>query len=217
MNRIEVPRIAKHFDLLHVARRLHKPRLGRVNLKALEVDVLALDRGPDIDGAEMGPRYSHFLRTSDEDALRPVVDHNAVDVLSMVALAGLYGEPLDRIDHADLVPLGRVFKRARDLERARSVADRAMQLDGGTEARRLRADLAKARGDRDGALADFETLCDAVDDPKLRLELVKLYEHHVKQPDRALELLERGTGESDSDTARRKMRLKRKSNSARRG
>ncbi len=215
MNHLAAPSIARHFDLLHVARRIHKPRMGRVNLKALEVDVLALDRGPDIDGAEMGPRYTHFLRTNDEEALRPVVEHNSVDVLSMVALTGLYGEPLDRIDNADLVPLGRVFKRARDLEKARDVADRAMQLGGGTEARRLRAELAKARGDRDGALADFETLCEAVDDPKLRLELAKLYEHHVKQPDRALELLERGTGESESETARRKMRLKRKSRSAR--
>ena len=215
MNRLESPRIARHFDLLHVARRLHKPRMGRVNLKSLEVDVLALDRGPDIDGAEMGPRYTHFLRTFDEEALRPVVDHNAVDVLSMVALAGLYGEPLDRIDDADLVPLGRVFKRARDLEKARSVADRAMQLGGGTEAQRLRAELAKARGDRDGALADYAALCETVDDPKLRLELAKLYEHHAKQPERALEVLERGTGESDTDAARRKSRLKRKSRSAR--
>jgi uncharacterized protein YprB with RNaseH-like and TPR domain len=210
MNRLEIPTIARHLDLLHVARRLHKPRLDRVNLRALEVEVLALDRGPDIDGAEIGPRYHHFLRTFDEEALRPVIDHNAVDVLSMVALAGLYGEPLERIDAGDLVPLGKVLRRARDLDRARDVVERALQQEGGADALRLRAELAKARGDRDGALADFEALCETVDDPSVRLELAKLYEHHAKHPLRALELLEQGTGESTEAAERRRIRLRRK-------
>lgn len=210
MNRMELPKPVSHLDLLHVARRLHKPRMTRVNLKALEVDTLSLDRGPDIDGAEMGPRYNHFLRTGDEEALRPVIEHNAIDVLSMVALAGLYGEPLARIDTADLVPLGRVLRRARDLDRAEQVAERALQLGAGNEARRLRAELARARGDRDRALADFETICDSVDDPGARLELAKLYEHHAKKPLEALQLLERGTGESVIATERRRTRLLRK-------
>jgi uncharacterized protein YprB with RNaseH-like and TPR domain len=216
MNRLELPLLAHHFDLLHVARRLHKPRMSRVNLKALEVETLSLDRGPDIDGAEMGPRYSHFLRTGDEEALRPVIEHNAIDVLSMVALAGLYGEPMARIDTADLVPLGRVLRRARDLDRAEQVAERALQLGGGAEAQRLRAELARARGDRDRAIADFEAICDCVDDPKLRLELAKLYEHHAKKPLQALALLERGTGESVTAAERRRARLQRKLQSSER-
>jgi uncharacterized protein YprB with RNaseH-like and TPR domain len=210
MNRLPTPQLPAHFDLLHVARRLHKPRLSRVNLKALETEVLALDRGPDIDGAEIGPRYSHFLRTFDEEALRPVIDHNAVDVLSMVALVGLYGEPVQRIHEADWVSLGRVFKRARALDRAQDIADRAVQRSGGPEAHRLRAELAKARGDRDAALEDFERLCECVDEPKTRLELAKLYEHHVKSPVRALAYVDRGTGESDKATQRRRARLEEK-------
>jgi hypothetical protein len=211
MNRMQVPELPIHFDLLHVARRLHKPRLDRVNLRALEIEVLALDRGPDIDGAEIGPRYSHFLRTFDEDALRPVIEHNAVDVLSMVALVGLYGEPLDRLNEADWVSLGRTFKRAQALEKAQDIADRAVRRHAGPEALRLRAELAKARGDRDNALLDFERLCECIDDPKVRLELAKLYEHHVKQPIRALEFVVRGTGESESATNRRRKRLEGKS------
>ncbi len=204
-------RVADSFRLLHAARRLHKPRLDRVNLKALEIDVLALDRGPDIDGAEIGPRYSHFLRTFDEDALRPVIDHNAVDVLSMVALVGLYGEPLERLNEADWVSLGRTFKRARAHGKAQDIAELAVQRHGGPEALRLRAELAKARGDRDKALLDFEEICGCIDDPKCRLELAKLYEHHVKQPNRALELVAQGTGESELATDRRRRRLEGKS------
>ncbi len=210
MNRLPVPEPALHLDLLHIARRLHKPRLNRVNLRSLETEVLALDRGPDIDGAEMGPRYAHYLRTHDEDVLRPVIDHNAVDVLSMVALVGLYGEPLERVGEGDWVSLGRTFKRARALDRARDIADLAVKRVGGPEALRLRAELAKARGDRDAALADFQTLCETIDDSTARLELAKLYEHHVKRPELALELLHQGTGESDSEVRRRRARLESK-------
>jgi hypothetical protein len=210
MNHLPVPVSPLHLDLLHIARRLHKPRLNRVNLKALELEVLALERGPDIDGAEIGPRYSHFLRTFDEEALRPVIEHNAVDVLSMVALVGLYGEPLERLSQGDWVSLGRTFKRARALDKAQDIADRAVQARGGPEARRLHAELAKARGDRDGALRDFESLCTEVDDPRVRLELAKLYEHHVRLPQRALELVEQGTGESEAARAHRMQRLEKK-------
>lgn len=211
MNHLPVPPLPTHFDLLHVARRLHKPRLSRVNLKSLETEILALDRGPDIDGAEIGPRYSHFLRTFDEEALRPVIDHNAVDVLSMVALVGLYGEPLGRLNDADWVSLGRVFKQAKALDKAQDIAERAVQRGGGPEARRLRAELAKARGDRDSALMDFEQLSESVDDPEIRLELAKLYEHHVKSPERALAYVGLGTGESAEATQRRRNRLEGKS------
>jgi uncharacterized protein YprB with RNaseH-like and TPR domain len=210
MNRLVAPSVACHLDLLHVARRLHKPRMTRVNLRALEAETLSIERGPDIDGAEIGPRYNHFLRTGDEDAIRPVIEHNSIDVLSMVALAGLYGEPLERVDEADWVPLGRVLRRARDFERAQAMAERALKKGGSLEARRLRAELAKARGDRDSALLDFETLCQSLDDPKLRLELAKLYEHHAKSPQQALEMLDRGTGESADAAERRRMRLQRK-------
>ena len=210
MNRLPVPQLPLHLDLLHIARRLHKPRLTRVNLKSLETEVLALDRGPDIDGAEIGPRYSHFLRTFDEEALRPVIDHNAVDVLSMVALVGLYGEPLERLNEEDWVSLGRTFKRARAFDQAHDIADLAVQRVGGPAALRLRAELAKARGDRDSALQDYTALCETVDDPGIRLELAKLYEHHVRRPEQALKYLALGTGETRVAAERRRGRLEAK-------
>jgi hypothetical protein len=75
---------------------------------------------------------------------------------------------------------------------------------------RARADIAKARGDRQRALSDFESLAAAVDDASVRLELAKLYEHWVRQPDRALAWVERGTGEPPERARRRAERLTRK-------
>jgi uncharacterized protein len=215
MNRLAPPPSRPHLDLLHVGRRLHRARLGACRLVSLESDVLGFVRGPDIEGGEVSARYGHFLRTGDEEALRAVVEHNAWDVVSMAALVGLYGEPLSTLHDHDLVGLARTLRRAGDLERADEAAHAAVERGAGNAALRVRGEIAKARGDRVRALADFEALSSEVDDASVRLELAKLYEHHVKQPLRALELVAQGTGEDAEALERRRARLGRKLERAR--
>lgn len=210
MNRLPHPRVPPHLDLLHVARRLHKSRLGQCRLVSLESGVLGFERGPDVPGEEIPPLYSHYLRTGQASVLWPVVEHNAWDVMSMAALTGLYGEPVEVLHADDLVGLAQTLKRAGALAEADEVAERAVQRGAGPRARYVRGKIAKARGDKNRALADFESLSEELDDPGLRLELVKLYEHHVKQPLKALTLLERGTKESCASAQRRHERLTRK-------
>jgi hypothetical protein len=107
--------------------------------------------------------------------------------------------------------LARTLQRAGSLALAGHIAERAVDRGAGREAIRARGEIAKARGDKAQALADFESLVDAVDDPRLRLELAKLYEHHAKEPLRALALVRRGTRESADKAARREQRLLQKS------
>lgn len=199
-----------HLDLLHVARRIHKKRIGMCRLVSLESAVLGFGRGPDIEGAEVAARYGHFLRTGDETALEAVVEHNAWDVVSMAALVGLYGEPIDLLPAEDLIGLSRTLRRAGDLEAAERVAEAALARGGGANARLARGEIAKARGDRARALSDFEAAARELDDPSLRLELAKLYEHFVKEPLRALALVASGTGEDEAALERRRARLLRK-------
>jgi len=210
MNRLPAPRVAPHLDLLHVARRLHKARLGQCRLVSLESGVLGFERGPDVPGEEIPPLYSHYLRTGQASVLWPVVEHNAWDVMSMAALTGLYGEPVEALHADDLIGLAQTLKRAGALAQAGEVAERAVQRGAGPRARYVRGKIAKARGDKNRALADFESLSEELDDPALRLELAKLYEHHVKAPLKALTMLERGTGESRASAQRRHERLTRK-------
>jgi hypothetical protein len=209
MNCREMPADLPHLDLLHVGRRLHRARLGACRLKTLESEVLGFDRGVDVDGADVPARYAHFLRSGDEQALREVVEHNAWDVVSMAALVGLYGEPFDLLHGEDLVGFARTMKRAGALAVAERAADRAFEL-GAVSALKVRGDVHKARGDRARALQDFESLSKDVDDPALRLELAKLYEHFVKDPRRALQVLDQGTGEAESAAEKRRQRLERK-------
>lgn len=214
MNHLPVPNSLPHLDLLHIARRLHKKRVGSVTLKRVESEVLGLERGPDIDGAEIGPRYAHFLRTGDEEALSIVVTHNAIDVLSMLALVGLYGEPLGLLDARDLPSLGQSYLRGKAMDgalfRADEAANKAKALAVGPEARRLAARVAKARGDKQKALLEFEELSKEVSDESVRLELSKLYEHVVKDHRKALQLALDGTGETAEAWKKRTARLERK-------
>ena len=207
-----LPRLAEkpHLDLLHVARRLHRARLGACRLVTLESDVLGFVRGPDIEGGEVPARYAHFLRTGDEAALTAVVEHNAWDVATMAALVGLYGEPFGLLHPEDLLGMARTFKRAGALTEAERAAETALQRGAGPEALRVRGSIAKARGERAAALSDFEAFSGEASDPSVRLELVKLYEHFLKLPARALEVLADGTGETEEATARRRTRLTRK-------
>jgi hypothetical protein len=81
---------------------------------------------------------------------------------------------------------------------------------GGHVARRARGDIAKARGDKARALIEYEALASEVDEPSVRLELAKLYEHHIGAPGRALDLVQLGTGERPDALDRRLARLRRK-------
>lgn len=218
MNRMKPPREPPHLDLLHVARRIHKRRRFRKSLTTLEREVLGFARGPnDVGGAEVAERYLHYLHTRDESELADVVEHNELDVLTLVALTALYGEPLRMLAAEELASVADVILRAGDSERARSVADEAVRR-GATDAGLMsRALIHKARGDREHALADFERLSERVDDPDVRLELAKLYEHFVRDHERALALTLSGTNEAPLDRAKRRRRLEDKVRRARRG
>ena len=212
MARLAAPPEPPHLDLLHVARRVHGKRLKQgCRLVAIEREVLGFERNDDVESSDVSACYLYFLRTGEAGPLLAVVEHNAWDVVAMVALVALYGEPLHAaLAPGDLVGVARTLRRAGALDRAHVAAQAAVEQDGAPESLRARADVAKARGDRGRALADFESLATAVDDASVRLELAKLYEHWVKEPSRALEWVARGTGESPERTQKRSDRLARK-------
>jgi uncharacterized protein YprB with RNaseH-like and TPR domain len=212
MARLEAPAEPPHLDLVHVARRLHKPRGIACKLTSIEDRVLGFVREDDVAGAEVSARYLEFLRSGQGQRLLGVIEHNAWDVVAMAALVGLYGEPLEgtQLDAGDLVGVARTLKRARAVDEAWEVVEKAVAGGAGEASVRARAEIAKARGDRARALADFEAVAAEVDDPKLRLELAKLYEHFTRDHARALTMIEQGTGEDEPAASRRRARLEAK-------
>jgi hypothetical protein len=212
MTRLPAPTEPPHLDLVHVARRVHKARAIGATLGAVERSVLGFVREGDVPSGEVCACYFHFLRTSDPSALLGVVDHNAFDVISMASLVGLYGEPLEgtQLGAPDLVGVARTLKRAGYKDRAFDVAEVACERGAGEHGLRARAEIAKARGDKARALSDFEELASSIDDPAVRFELAKLYEHHAKDAARALAMVAAGTSEREDRRAHRTARLEKK-------
>jgi uncharacterized protein YprB with RNaseH-like and TPR domain len=214
LQRMHPPEERPHLDLLHVARRVHgrtggSRRRQDCRLQTLEQRLLGHVRIDDVAGADVAARYLQYLRTGDPSFVQGVVEHNTWDVLSMVALVALYGAPLADSPLAgdDLAGMAHTAKRAGRLHTGRALAERAMGSGGSEESRKVRAEIARAMRDRAAALADYEALDRDVDDPRVRLELAKLYEHFAKRPDAALAVVDRGVAESDASVAKRRARL----------
>ncbi len=77
---------APHLDLIHPARRLYRTSLPSCSLGALEESCLGVFREHDLPGSEAPAAWFAWLRTGDASAVARVQDHNALDLLSLVAL-----------------------------------------------------------------------------------------------------------------------------------
>lgn len=222
MNRVPVPAPRAHVDLLHCARRVFGARLGQTRLVQMEREVLGFFRDGDVDGAEIPGLYWDFVRTEDDSLLAPVLEHNVHDVVALAALVVALAERWDGTapEHApeDRYSVAKIAYRYGDhpraLARARDAADA-----GGSEALTTHALELGARAARKTEALDAEealllealTHADEDDAVRVHLALAKLYEHRLRDLDRALdhvEALERAIG--DEALAPRRARLEQK-------
>jgi uncharacterized protein YprB with RNaseH-like and TPR domain len=76
-----------HLDLLYPSRRLWRRALTDCRLGTLEKEVLGVQRTEeDVPGALIPGMYLDYLRSGDGREMERVVYHNAIDILSLVAL-----------------------------------------------------------------------------------------------------------------------------------
>lgn len=76
-----------HFDLLHTSRRMWKNILGEFNLGNMEKKILKLKRSvEDIPGCLIPEYYRNYLKTHNAHILEKIFYHNLMDVLSMLGL-----------------------------------------------------------------------------------------------------------------------------------
>ena len=117
-----------HFDMLHPARRLWKPRPedpteGGCRLQTLERTLFDVRRVGDVPGFEIPARFFQFLRSGDPRPLEPVLEHNRLDLVSLAAVTaravqtgrGWRGRCPDE---AQALALGRIYERAGLFDRA---------------------------------------------------------------------------------------------------
>ena len=198
MNRIEEDLgLRPHLDLLHVARRVFKLRLGRCPLTRMEEMVFNHIREDDLPGAQVPARYFEYLKTRDENLLNDILRHNHQDIITLVRLylhiAALCANPLDSAHHQDIFSLGRAFERMGQPDRAiacyKACSDKTVR-----DLARLRmAEMyRRQRMDRE-AVETFEVLRQSGGvSARVFISLAKIYEHRFRDPQRALEITRQG-------------------------
>jgi uncharacterized protein len=141
-HRIDSPISAlRHFDMVHVARRLWKRPVdvgqpgslaANCQLSSLEQRLFAVARCNDVDGFDIPTVYFRFLRRPDPQMLESVLEHNRNDLLS---LAVITAEALNLIQTNDVsalsaeqaLGLARVYERSGEASRLQLCLDRAAE------------------------------------------------------------------------------------------
>lgn len=76
----------EHVDLHPVSRRLLRKQLQRYSLAALEKSMLGMERVDDLPGREAPAAFLRFVATGDAGPLARVIEHNRLDLLTMIPL-----------------------------------------------------------------------------------------------------------------------------------
>jgi hypothetical protein len=190
-----------HYDLVHAARRFWKLRLKDCSLGNIEREVLGIERVGDVPGCEIPQLWFDYLRTRDARPLERVFYHHRMDILSLVALAGLISQNLDMpegtgFDHAeDRLSLLRMHFR---LKRYDEVTVHALKIIEADTAETVRRNCMAMLGHAYKQLQDWQRmeetwelmLTEFPSELLPRLELAKHHEHRTKDIARALRLCE---------------------------
>lgn len=79
-------RCSIHFDLLHPTRKIFRSELFDCRLETVETAVPSLKRGIDVPGALVPLYYQRYLQSRNLSILKPVVEHNKLDVANLAYL-----------------------------------------------------------------------------------------------------------------------------------
>ncbi|MGF1508623.1 MAG: ribonuclease H-like domain-containing protein [Myxococcota bacterium] len=201
LHRLQLPEdlaVGRHIDLLHCARRIYGLRLPRMRLVDLEVEVLGFRRDQDIEGCEVPEAYWSFLRHRMPHEMLKVLDHNRLDIVSLVALLTRMTTQFCGVDRSsepeDQLGRARVAARAKDHQRALVFASEAARSGGRTFCTWRACMLAARSSIRLGAPKEAEVwLLEALGSAEgelelacVHLELTKLLEHRLGRPAEAL-------------------------------
>lgn len=185
----------EHLDLLHVARRTWRLRLGACNLGALEIAELGVRRSGDLPGAEVPERYFQYLKTGDMALLDDVLRHNRQDIhslaLLLMRLAEVYDAPYAQESMLDVLSAGRALERFGE----GALARRCFQVASVSAlSRQARLHLARSyrreHSYEEAAQAYHGMIARGEADAQAYTALAILLERHLRRPGEALAVTE---------------------------
>lgn len=220
---------APHLDLLYPARKLWRKRLTSCRLSSLEAGVLGTPRFDDVPGWVIPDLYFDYVRYGQVEPLKPVFHHNALDILSLVALTArtnrlLDGPRPDEVEHAeDLYSLALLYDSFGETDAAQStyeaVVARGLPATLQGEALRRLSALYKRTGQLNRAAHIWRGL-ERLGDVEACVQLAVYHEHHLRDArgaatlvGRVLEMSEDALpkrGECSPESLKRRLRRLRK-------
>ncbi len=89
---------AEHLDLLHPVRKRFRGKWENCKLQTLETRLCGRERWGDIEGAEIPQAYHDFVRDGDAGRIKLVLEHNRLDLLTMLEVLPFLDGPADVLD-----------------------------------------------------------------------------------------------------------------------
>ncbi|HUS14985.1 MAG TPA: ribonuclease H-like domain-containing protein, partial [Chloroflexia bacterium] len=180
-----------HLDLLAPSRRVWKDWLPSCALGSLESHVLGFRRHGDVPGWLIPSLYFEYLRGASGEALLPVFDHNRLDVLSLLALAGhlgglIHAPEAASMQSAECYGLGRLYEDLGNYEASVRCYARALRgpisptLRAAT-IQRLTASHKKLSQHQEALRIWEELIAGGTTLIFPYVELAKHYEHHTRE------------------------------------
>ncbi|MDE5414398.1 ribonuclease H-like domain-containing protein [Alkalihalobacterium chitinilyticum] len=197
--RNEVPKLPAfgHFDLLHGARRLWKETLPSCKLSIVENEILKFERGEDTPGYMAPMLYFDFLHEPDPEYIEGVLTHNEWDVLSLISLYVHISSCLLDYDGKELstnekLQIGKWFEFVGEKGRALVCLEQLWKEDSrnvSEDGILLLTKLYKQSSRESDAIILLEDTFKnrRFSSAEIAIELSKLYEHHEKDYEKALD------------------------------
>ena len=212
---------APHVDLLTLVRALYRHRLENCTLRFVEQRVLGYERDDPLPSALVPDAYFDYLRVGSRDFLEAALEHNRLDVISLVHLHSrllrrLQGTDVD-MNAEDWLALGKHrWRRGARADGWRALRNAATFAKG--QASATAGLLLTRRLLRRGAVNSADELLHWLDsnlgeDIRVSIARARLLEWRKRDPAKALEIVERAQRlmpESALELEHRRIRLQRK-------
>jgi hypothetical protein len=210
-----------HVDLLTLVRALYRHRLESCTLRFVEERVLGYERDDPLPSSLVPEAYFHFLRTGARDSLEAALEHNRLDVMSLVHLHSRLLRRLDggdvEMDAADWLALGRHrFRRGARADGWKALRNATAFAEG--EAAATAGLMITRRLVRRGAIAAADQLLEWLEsrvpeDVRVALARAILLEWRRRDAQQALTVVESAQQrmpEQAAELEQRRARLKKK-------
>jgi uncharacterized protein YprB with RNaseH-like and TPR domain len=190
-----------HLDLLYPARKIWRLKLESCRLVSLEENILGEYRVNDIPGEQIPGVYFKFLNDGDVTDILRVIEHNRLDIISMVSLLAkilsIVENPVNQTDGlAELLGVARIFESCEEKEMVIRCYEECMKNDNGfygeTAAKKL-GGMHKRDKDYEKAVECWEYVLNSKGGHRISalIELAKYYEHKARDYEKALETVQK--------------------------